>query len=44
VLSLLVATLTAFLSALWRDSFLTPEQVERELGMPVLAAIPERVA
>ena len=44
VLSLLAATLTAFLSALWRDSFLTPEQVERELGMPVLAAIPERVA
>jgi uncharacterized protein involved in exopolysaccharide biosynthesis len=42
VLSLCAALLVAFLSALWRDSFLSPEQVERELGLPVLAAIPER--
>lgn len=42
VLSLCMAALVAFLSALWRDSFLSPEQVERELGIPVLAAIPER--
>ncbi|MFN9449715.1 MAG: GumC family protein [Rubrivivax sp.] len=42
VLSLCLASLVAFLSALWRDSFLSPEQVERELGIPVLAAIPER--
>jgi len=44
VLSLVAAALVAFLSALWRDSFLSPEQVERELGIPVLAAIPERAA
>jgi uncharacterized protein involved in exopolysaccharide biosynthesis len=41
VLSLCGAALVAFLSALWRDTFLTPEQVERELGIPLLAAIPE---
>lgn len=41
-LSLCAAVVVAFLSALWRDSFLSPEQVERELGVPVLAAIPER--
>ncbi len=42
VLSLCAAALTAFLSALWRDTFLTPEQVERELGLAVLATFPER--
>ncbi len=41
VLSLCATLLVAFLSALWRDSFLSPEQVERELGIPVLAAIPD---
>ena len=40
-LSLCVALLTAFLSALFRDTFLTPDQVERRLGLPMLAAIPE---
>lgn len=42
LLSVCAAALTAFLSALWRDSFLSPEQVERELGLTVLAAVPER--
>jgi polysaccharide biosynthesis protein PslE len=42
ILSLCVAALVAFLSALWRDTFLTPEQLERELGIPVLAAVPKR--
>ncbi|MBL8330139.1 MAG: hypothetical protein JNJ71_14950 [Rubrivivax sp.] len=42
VLSLGAAALVAFLSALWRDTFLSPEQVERELGIPVLASVPER--
>jgi polysaccharide biosynthesis protein PslE len=41
VLSLCAALLVAFLSALWRDTFLSPEQVERELGIPVLASVPE---
>ena len=40
LLSLGAALLTAFLSALWRDTFLTPEQAERELGLPLLAAVP----
>jgi polysaccharide biosynthesis protein PslE len=44
VLSLCAALLVAFLSALWRDTFLSPEQVERELGIPVLAAVPEAAA
>jgi uncharacterized protein involved in exopolysaccharide biosynthesis len=44
VLSACLALLTAFLSALWRDGFLSPEQMERELQIPVLAAIPERGA
>ena len=43
-LSLCAALLTAFLSALWRDTFITPDQVERKLGLPMLAAIPERAA
>jgi len=41
VLSICAALLVAFFSALWRDTFLSPEQVERELGIPVLAAVPE---
>lgn len=40
-LSLCAALLTAFLSALLRDTFLTPSQVERRLGLPLLAAVPE---
>ena len=40
-LSLCAALLTAFLSALFRDTFLTPDHVERRLGLPMLAAIPE---
>ncbi len=40
-LSLCAALLTAFLSALWRDTFITPEQAERSLGLPLLAAVPE---
>lgn len=40
-LSLCAALFTAFLSALLRDTFLTPDQVERRLGLPMLAAIPE---
>lgn len=41
-LSLCAALLTAFLSALLRDTFLTPSQVERRLGLPILAAVPGR--
>lgn len=40
VLSLVCALLVAFLSALWRDTFVAPEQVSRELGLPLLAAVP----
>lgn len=40
--SLCAALLTAFLSALLRDTFLTPSQVERRLGLPMLAAVPEK--
>lgn len=39
-LSLCAALFAAFLSALLRDTFLTPSQVERRLGLPVLAAVP----
>lgn len=35
-----VMLLTAFLSALWRDTYLSPEQLERDLDAPVLAAVP----
>ena len=41
LLSLFAALLVAFLSALWRDTFLTPEQLERGLGLPLLAAVPK---
>ena len=40
-LSLCAALLTAFFSALLRDTFLTPAQAERRLGLPVLVAIPK---
>jgi uncharacterized protein involved in exopolysaccharide biosynthesis len=43
-LSVCAALLTAFLSALFRDTFLTPAQVERRLGLPLLAAVPKGVA
>jgi uncharacterized protein involved in exopolysaccharide biosynthesis len=39
-LSICAALLTAFLSAVLRDTFLTPEQVERKLGLPQLASLP----
>ena len=40
-LSVCAALLTAFLLALWRDTFLTPEQLERTLGLPSLASVPK---
>ena len=40
ILSLGLGVLVAFLSALWRDTFLTPADVQRELGLPLLGAIP----
>ncbi len=43
LLSIGAALLTAFLSALWRDTFLTPADVQRELGLPLLGAIPAAV-
>ena len=39
-LSLCAALLVAFLSALWRDTFLLPEQLQRDIDVPMLAAIP----
>lgn len=44
LLSVCAALLTAFLSALWRETFLTPAQAERALGLPTLAAIPRSKA
>lgn len=41
-LSVCAALLTAFISAWLRDTFLTPAQLERRLGLPMLAAVPER--
>ena len=40
MLSLCAALFTGFLSALWRDTFLTPSEVQRGLGVPLLAAVP----
>jgi uncharacterized protein involved in exopolysaccharide biosynthesis len=40
LLSVFAAVLVAFLSALWRDTFLSPAQAERALGLPTLASIP----
>lgn len=39
-LSVCAALLTAFMSALLRDTFLTHDQVERKLGLPQLATLP----
>jgi polysaccharide biosynthesis protein PslE len=41
LLSVCCALLMAFLSALWRDTFLTPEQVQRSLGLPLLTSVPK---
>lgn len=38
--SLCAALLVAFLSALWRDTYLLPEQLQRDVDVPLLAAIP----
>ena len=38
-LSLCAALLTAFFLALWRDTFLTQEEVEQTLGVPALATV-----
>lgn len=43
ILSIGAGLLTAFLSALWRDTFLIPADVQRELGLPLLGAIPAAV-
>jgi len=40
LLSLGLALFTGFLSALWRDTFLTPGEVQRGLGVPLLATVP----
>ncbi len=40
LLSLCCALVVAFFSALWRDTFLSPEQVQRSLGLPLLASVP----
>lgn len=40
ILSLGLGVLVAFLGALWRDTFLTPADVQRELGLPLLGSIP----
>jgi polysaccharide biosynthesis protein PslE len=41
LLSVCCALLVAFLSALWRDTFLSPEQVQRGLGLPLLTSVPK---
>lgn len=38
--SVACALLVAFVSALWRDTFLSPDDVQRSLGLPLLAAVP----
>ncbi|MDB6002075.1 MAG: chain length determinant family protein, partial [Rhizobacter sp.] len=38
--SIACALLIAFVSALWRDTFLSPDDVERSLGLPLLASVP----
>jgi uncharacterized protein involved in exopolysaccharide biosynthesis len=40
LLSLCAALLVGLLSALWRDTFLTPGEVQRGLGVPLLASVP----
>ncbi len=44
MLSLCAALLTGFLSALWRDTFLTPGEVQRRLGVPLLGSVPRMTA
>jgi uncharacterized protein involved in exopolysaccharide biosynthesis len=39
-LSICGALLVAFLSALWRDTYLLPEQLQRDVDVPLLASIP----
>lgn len=41
-LGLLAALATAFVVAQMRQTYLTPEDVERSLGLPVLLAVPQR--
>ncbi len=41
LISLCCALLMAFLSALLRDTFLSPEQLQRSLGLPLLAVVPK---
>ncbi|CAN5754412.1 hypothetical protein BH09PSE5_BH09PSE5_05220 [soil metagenome] len=38
--SVACALLVAFVGALWRDTFVSPDEVERRLGLPLLAAVP----
>jgi uncharacterized protein involved in exopolysaccharide biosynthesis len=40
LVSLACALAVAFVSALWRDTFLSPDEVQRSLGLPMLAAVP----
>jgi uncharacterized protein involved in exopolysaccharide biosynthesis len=42
IVALVAALLTAFVSDLLRRGFLTPEDLARETGLPVLAAVPVR--
>jgi uncharacterized protein involved in exopolysaccharide biosynthesis len=44
LLSLCVALFVGFLSSLWRETFLTPSEVQRSLGVPLLASIPRMSA
>jgi uncharacterized protein involved in exopolysaccharide biosynthesis len=39
--SVLTALLVAFISAMWRDTFISPEDVQSRLGLPLLAAVPQ---
>lgn len=40
--SICIALVAAFISELLRDTFISPERLERALGLPVLATIPYR--
>jgi uncharacterized protein involved in exopolysaccharide biosynthesis len=40
-LTLCGALLVAFLSALWRDTYLLPEQLQRDIDVPLLAVVPK---
>lgn len=39
-LSIVAAMLVGLISALWRDTFLSPDQLERDLDLPTLASVP----